>query len=950
MQHEQKLKRVRYQSRYRFILVFLMALSICLSGGSNLVKAAGSGLYSTTLPQDTAIAQDSFQDALDRAKILYDAGRFNESVLVLQQVADAVAQNPLWQATALSNLSLCYQQLGLWNEAAQAIAHSLSLFTGLPSSPDQQFALAQALNIQGQLQLATGQSEQALATWQQATTAYEQANSPSGAVQSRINQAQALEALGLYRRAIAILTEISQTLQNQADANQPGANQPDLLMRAVALRSLGDALLVAGSLDQAHESLQQSQQIAEQLQEHEAIAATQLSLGNLTRAEAIAQLTLKNMTLADANALLQSFPQASLNAAETLRQQQQMATANAFYRQTQQAIDFYQQAAVGDTRIQAQLNQLNLLIETQRYSKAQALYPQIQAQLEAVPPSRRSIYGRIDLAQAIIRLSQESQSQESQSQESQSQESQSQESQSQESQEQSAFQTAAQLLVIANQQSSQIKDIRAQSYALGNLGGLYEKTQQWQQARSLTQQALMLSQSSNAADISYRWQWQLGRLLKVEGDRDGAILAYSEAVTTLKTLRKDLVAVNRDVQFSFRESVEPVYRELVDLLLKDQNISQSSAEKLIQARDVIEGLQIAELDNFFREACLDTAFQLDRVIDQTNLSAAVFYTIVLPDRLEVILKLPQQILRYHTAQVTQAEVETTVDTLLAELKKPLTSETLQSLSQKIYGWLIQPEAESLARENIKTLVFVLDGSLRSIPMAALYDGQHYLIENYSVAIAPGLQLPDPKPLDNRKLSALVAGLSEARENFPALGFVQAEIEGIQSDVPSNKVLLNQNFTRDNFRKLLDSADFSIVHIATHGQFSSNVKDTFILAWDDPINVTELGSLLQDRDTTNPNPIELLVLSACRTAVGDRRATLGLAGVAVRAGARSTIASLWNVDDDSGAALMGQFYKELGQNSVSKAEALRRAQRSLIENPQYKDPRFWSPYVLLGNWL
>ncbi|MBI4780263.1 MAG: CHAT domain-containing protein [Oscillatoriophycideae cyanobacterium NC_groundwater_1537_Pr4_S-0.65um_50_18] len=917
----------RNRWRDRFILVFLVALCLCLSSrfgveaadsGQTLIDAAANP---TALPQNSTVA--SFAASLDRAKTLYDAERFHEAILELQQFIDNTAQDSLQHATALSNLSLCYQQLGLWDQATQAIASSLTLIQNFPSSTDQQIALAQALNIQGQLQLATGQSEQALATWQQAANAYEQAQYPAGVVQSQINQAQALQALGLYRRAIATLTEVSQTLQDQ----------PDSELKAVAMRSLGDALLVAGSLDQAREALQQSLAIAQQ---PEAIAATQLSLGNLTRAEAIAQLTLKNMTIANANAVLQASPQAPLSPAELPRQQQQMEAANRFYQQTEQAIVLYQQAAVGRIRIQAQLNQLNLLIETQRYSAAEALYPKILVQLETIPASRSSIYSRIDLAQAIARLSQASYPGHAVSDAG--------------VMESSAFQTAAQLLAIANQQGNQIKDIRAQSYALGNLGGLYEKTQQWQQARSLTQEALMLSQSSNAADISYRWQWQLGRLLKAEGDRKGAISAYSEAVTTLKTLRKDLVAVNRDVQFSFRESVEPVYRELVDLLLTKQDISQSSAEKLVQARDVIEGLQIAELDNFFREACLDTAFQLDRVIDQTRLPAAIFYTIVLPDRIEVILKLPQQPLRYHTAPVAQAEVEATVDRLLLELKKPLTSEILQSLSAKIYDWLIRPEAEALASENIETLVFVLDGALRSIPMAALYDGQQYLVEKYGVAIAPGLQLPDPKPLDNRQLTALVAGLSEARANFPALGFVQAEIQGIQSDVPKSEVLLNQTFTRDNFRKLLDSTDFSIVHIATHGQFSSNAKDTFILAWDDPINVTELGSLLQARGTRNPNPIELLVLSACRTAVGDRRATLGLAGVAVRAGARSTIASLWSVDDDSGAALMGQFYKELGQNSVSKAEALRRAQRSLIANPQYKDPRFWSPYVLLGNWL
>jgi CHAT domain-containing protein len=97
-------------------------------------------------------------------------------------------------------------------------------------------------------------------------------------------------------------------------------------------------------------------------------------------------------------------------------------------------------------------------------------------------------------------------------------------------------------------------------------------------------------------------------------------------------------------------------------------------------------------------------------------------------------------------------------------------------------------------------------------------------------------------------------------------------------------------------------------------------------------------------------LELLVLSACQTAVGDRRASLGLAGIAVKSGAKSTIASLWNIQDRSASLLMRQFYQELANNNISKAEALRRAQKTLLADPQYESPLFWAPYVLLGNWL
>jgi CHAT domain-containing protein len=834
---------------------------------------------------------------------LYAQRQFEAAIVSLQQALQAYEQqgDVIRQAMTLSNLSLAYQQLGLWAEATAAITSSLDLLETRSTDSNYASALAQTLDIQARLQLAQGQAEQALETWERTSQIYRQLGDRTSEIDSQINQAQAFQTLGQYRRSIALLTDLAQTLQAQ----------PDSPTEAIVLRRLGDALIVTGDLTQARTALQRSLTIAVE-SSPEMTADIHLSLANLTRAEAIAHLGFLNLAPSEAVALLDQAP--------TQQNRRPLAAAQQFMQETQAAIDLYEQAAietsVPETRIQAQLNLLNLLIETGRQQFAQELSAEIAAQLESLPRNRTSIFDRIGLAQNLIKLTQPS-----------------------------TRLQAAQLLATARQQAEQLGDIRAQSFALGTLGELYEQAQQWAEARSLTQQALMLAQSQNAADIAYRWQWQIGRLLKVQGDRPGAIAAYTEAVNTLKILRSDLVAVNRDVQFSFREGVEPVYRQLVDLLLQPA----ADATELGQARSVIEGLQIAELDNFFREACLDTAFQLDRVVDQAQLPAAIFYTIGLGDRLEVILKLPQQPLLHYTANVSQAQVETTVDTLLSELKRPFASRPSQELAQQIYEWLIRPAEGAIANESIETLVFVLDGALRNIPMAALYDGQHYLVERYSIVLAPGLQLPDPKPLERHRLRALMAGLSAARENFPPLNFVQTEVDRIRSYVTS-EVLFNESFTTANLRDRLNGDPVSIVHIATHGQFSSNAAETFILAWDAPINVNELSQFLETRNISSRDPIELLVLSACRTAVGDRRATLGLAGVAVRAGARSTIASLWSLDDDSGAVLMGEFYKELSQNPSSKAEALRRAQQTLLTNPQYDAPRFWAPYVLLGNWL
>lgn len=876
------------------LLAFLTALSIM---GSPMLSGR------SIAADPPVVATNQFEQ---QGRRFYAERQFEAAIASLQQALQAYQQqgDVIRQAMALSNLSLAYQQLGLWAEATDAIRSSLNLLETRSTDPNYASALAQTLDIQARLQLAQGQVEQALETWERTSKIYGEIGDRPSAIDSQINQAQAFQVLGQYRRSIALLTELNQTLQAQ----------PDSRTEAIVLRRLGDALLVTGDLEQARTVLQRSLNIAAE-SSPDIKADTYLSLANLARAEAVAHLGFRNLAPAEAVTLLDQ--------PTTAQNRRQSEAAHLFIQETQGAIDLYQQAAsettIPETQSQAQLNRLSLLIETGRQELAQASLAEIVAQLEQLPPSRTSIYNRIGLAQNLIKLTQQANSQ--------------------------TYLQAGRLLATARHQAEELQDFRAQSFALGRLGELYEQTQQWTEARSLTQQALMLAQSQNAADIAYRWQWQIGRLLKVQGDRSGAIAAYTEAVNTLKILRNDLVAMNRDVQFSFREGVEPVYRQLVDLLLQ----VEAGADELGQARSVIEGLQIAELDNFFREACLDTAFQLDRVVDQAQLPAAIFYTIALGNRLEVILKLPQQTLIHYTTNISQAQLETTVDALLSELKRPFVSRPAQDLAQQIYDWLIRPAEAALTDGSIETLVFVLDGALRNIPMAALFDGQHYLVEQYSIALAPGLQLPDPKPLEQRRLRALVAGLSAARENFPPLNFVQTEIDRIQADVNSD-VLFNETFTKANLRDRLSRDPVSIVHIATHGQFSSNAAETFILAWDSPISVNELSELLETRGLDNRDPIELLVLSACRTAVGDRRATLGLAGVAVRAGARSTIASLWSLDDDSGAVLMSEFYKELTQNPTSKAEALRRAQRTLLANPRYAAPRFWAPYVLLGNWL
>jgi CHAT domain-containing protein len=617
-------------------------------------------------------------------------------------------------------------------------------------------------------------------------------------------------------------------------------------------------------------------------------------------------------------------------------------------RDTSSAKDYYQQAASASVeaiaRIQAQLNQLSLLIETKQFPDALVLSSQIQSEISNLPPSRMAVDAKINFAESLMKLGRW-ESERSISEDGRT----------------SPPHKIAQLLAQAIQQAQSLQDKPAESYAIGTLGELYEKTAQLSYAQKLTEKALFIAQSVNASDIAYQWQWQLGRVLKQRGDIKGAIAYYSEAFKTLQSLRSDLVAINSDIQFSFTESVEPVYREFVELLLQPPQTPPYQGEtegvpnqdNLKQARFVIESLQLAELDNFFRSACVNPKQELDPLIDQKDQRAAVIYPIILPNSLDVILKLPNQDLRHYRTIIAQDKVEGIVEDLREYLKDVTRTAQVKQQSQQIYDWLIRPAETELAKSDIKTLVFVLDGALRNVPMAVLYDFQQqkYLVQKYAIALTPGLQLLDPKPLQQVRLNALTAGVMEERtidgRKFLPLENVSRELEGIQSEVPNSEKLLNQQFTETNLQNQLLAAPFSVVHLATHGEFSSDPERTFILTWDALLNVNEFDNLLRDSHENRSSIIELLVLSACKTAEGDKRAALGLAGVAVRAGARSTLATLWSVDDRFTADLMSEFYRELNAG-VNKAEALQHAQIAVFAKE--KSPYFWAPFVLVGNWL
>ncbi|MDY6783980.1 MAG: CHAT domain-containing protein [Cyanobacteriota bacterium] len=874
-----------------FLSSLLLAFAYSLFAAPN-GRTAGVELDSRNLVQI-----EPTRDLEREARQLYEGGQYERAIQLLQQALVEMGDRGdlAGGAIASRNLAQVYLKLGQVEQADTSLKTSLQLVQNLENNGERQRITAQILEIQGQLQLVRGDSEDALDSWQKATETYQQIDDLVGATRNQINQTQALQNLGLYGRANKNLTALKTAL----------LDQPDTLLKARALQNLGDVLRAVGQLEDSKTSLQQSLKIARELGDRETLTSILISIGNTARIQ---------------------------------REEQSPEEA------TQNALTAYRQAAETalspDAQLQAQLYQFHLLVEGEQTSEAGEIASQIQANLDRIPPNRTATYARIHFARSLMELPEKETSQSN----------------------------IAQHLAAALKNAQTLGDKRAEAYTFGSLGKLYEQHQRWGDAQTATEKGLIAARGARAPEIAYQWQWQLGRVL-CRGDvsacpgenRENAIAAYSQAVETLQSARSDLVAISSDVQFSFRESVEPVYRQLASLLLQPstppfnppsdegghRGVKVSQAN-LKQARQVIEQLQLAELDNFFRDACLNAT---EVQIDQLDPNAAIFYTIILRDRLEVIAALPGQPLRNYSTPLPQSEVEQTLTDLqfyLASIRGRAFNKKRLQRSQTIYNWLLKPIESQLQASNIKTLVFVPDGLLRNLPIAALHDGEQYVVEKYSIATAPTLNLIDPQPLAQTSLEVFSAGLTEARQGFSALPNVELELKSIQSELPA-EILLNQSFTKPNFRSELGNAVVPIVHLATHGEFSSKAEDTFILAWDEKINIEELNSLLRS-DSKQQRPIELLVLSACQTAAGDKRAALGLAGMAVRAGARSTMASLWYVSDEATSVLMTEFYEELSSGEVTKAEALRRAQAAVLSNEKFAHPYYWSPFVLVGNWL
>ncbi|HAA26363.1 MAG TPA: hypothetical protein DCE56_00160, partial [Cyanobacteria bacterium UBA8553] len=392
----------------------------------------------------------------------------------------------------------------------------------------------------------------------------------------------------------------------------------------------------------------------------------------------------------------------------------------------------------------------------------------------------------------------------------------------------------------------------------------------------------------------------------------------------------------------------------------------------------------AQFERYFGENLTDQVVTssslretLQEIEAQTGKKTAVVYARVLPDQLELVLAPPKGPPRRTTVAVDSQRVCSQVNEFRYAVNDVTTDNYLSS-AQTLYKWLIAPLKTEIEALNIGALIFSSDRCLRSLPLAALHDGQQFLIEKYTVSAIPSVSLTDTshKALQDARVLAMGASKFPNSQQNPLpkpLPAVPVELSTIVKKFRQGQFLLNEEFTLDNLREIRRQQRFDIVHLATHAGFTPEQQNrAYIEFWDARMRLNELRQV----KWYAPPTVELLVLSACETALGDEETEFGFAGLAVQAGVKSVLASLWSVDDVGTLALMTEFYHQLSQASVTtKADALQKAQIAMLRGqiriesgqlvgletkvilpPEVKErsdrifshPYYWSGFMLTGS--
>ena len=404
------------------------------------------------------------------------------------------------------------------------------------------------------------------------------------------------------------------------------------------------------------------------------------------------------------------------------------------------------------------------------------------------------------------------------------------------------------------------------------------------------------------------------------------------------------------LHFSFDRAIEAVVpkRHLLQLACLSTTVTLVGASSLLSAFPAVAAPTLSEkivnmergleqeFEGYFdadlaevTQAPAEIAQTLTRIGQETSTKPAVLWAIPKADHLHMVLITPSKepVVR-DLYDVPEDVLSQAVDNFHLEMYG---GKSEMFAARRLHSWLIEPfEADYLEKEGIDTILFCLGNGLRSLPLSALFDGESFLLEKYSSTRIPAFNLIQTEYSPVKQKQILAMGASKFQELSP-LPAVSTELDNVlsawdtaQPSQPKNHAFLNEAFTLTNLKQQLDTESPDIVHLATHAIFEPGSPDSsYIQLWNEPLKMSNI----RDLNWQNPS-VELLVLSACRTAIGDDEAELGFAGITLQSGAKSALASIWNVSDAGTLALMSEFYRQMGSTST-KAEALRQAQLKML---------------------
>jgi CHAT domain-containing protein len=532
------------------------------------------------------------------------------------------------------------------------------------------------------------------------------------------------------------------------------------------------------------------------------------------------------------------------------------------------------------------------------------------------------------------------------------------------------------------------------------LAQLYESEGRFADALRLTGAGLEEAERVDPGQVEaleVRLEWRAGRLQHRLGDDPAALASYLRAAQHLEAIRHDLPIEDDDGRSTYQTLLKPIFIQLLDLMLKNVDgldpVAQSA--RLGSVLDALEVTHQAEMQDYLGDRCSVEAIK-QRADAPLDAGVAILYTLVLEDRLEVVVRTNAGVV-HHAVPITGSQLEDQVRQFRRELADPSSSRYLET-AQRLYRWFFDPFAEQFARWGVRKLVIVPDGTLRLVPFAVLHDGRRFVAERYTVSTVTGLTMTEAGLGRDSHTESLLAGLSAPGpvvNTLIAMGFLEssasgraaarravaeppadaAQASGGTSPAPAesadasalrdelalpgvnteiqelaalgkSRPIMNADFTVARFESEVKTGRYQLIHVASHGFFGDSAQDSFLLAFDDIIRMDDLQRVIADTGTEG-GTIELLTLSACETAEGNDRAPLGFAGAAIRARAQSVVGTLWEVSDEAASQFMQSFYSGMRQHG--KAEAFAAAQRSLIGSPRFSHPYYWAPLVLIGNW-